>query len=165
MKQVTKILSFIFIGCGAIYIIYWAVIILVAGTFTSDSNRFSEDYVFSGDYVFLINKITVFKSEHPEYKIEDRAGTYERRKYYHEHFYSPDEGYVFRCVIRLFDSNDENTILSLVSVSCDSNLSEWKNINTDDLSCADNKEVKRIFETEILNNLGTPWRKKRWYSF
>ncbi|MBS7121033.1 hypothetical protein [Dysgonomonas capnocytophagoides] len=54
-------------------------------------------------------------------------------------------------------------MLSIFAISRGVSFASWKNINTDDLSKEENREIKKKIETEILDQLGK-WKHKRWYN-
>ena len=79
-------------------------------------------------------------------------------------FHVASENMIFYCNIINYDSLDlsEPTILDFVSVT-DTDVRQGYTINTKDLSRKDNSRYKRVFEKEILDNLGVEWENKgRW---
>lgn len=73
--------------------------------------------------------------------------------------YHLNDGTIILCVINMSDQIENRpSYLGLVGLSKD-NRSTWKDINTKDLSHQENKKVKKMFEEEILDNLGE-WEHK-----
>lgn len=71
---------------------------------------------------------------------------------------------IFQCNILNYDSLDQSelTTLNFIAVT-DTAVRNAYTINTKDLSMKDNNRYKRVFEKEILDNLGVVWENKgRW---
>lgn len=153
------IISLFLIG-GYIYILY---------IFTGDVFMNSEKYIVDKSFNDLDLEIYQFKKANPKYCLittneqgeEYKFQDYNTPKHYHVFFYWEDKNLTVQCLIDPVD--DKNALLSLYAVSKGVNFGTWKSINTDDLTKEENAELKKKFETEILNKLGK-WKHKRWYN-
>ena len=144
-----------------IYIIY---ILIFAYNFTGDVYRNSEKYIVNIQDQELIKKINSFKEENKDLQLittneegnEIHFKDYTSRKYYHVFFYFSDLDLTIQCLLNSSDNKSSN--LALYSISKGVNFGSWKDINTKDLNKKYNKEIKKKFESEILDKLGK-WRK------
>ena len=129
------------------------------------SNVYSERYTFNKKREDLISKINYFKNQEPQFKVmttfEDKTRGELPDKYiqnfYRFYFYLPEEKITVHCVINT-NGADLPVVLQFVGISRSANFASWERINTDQLSKKDNKEIKKKFETEILDKLGK-WKR------
>lgn len=111
-----------------------------------------------------MERIKDFKEENPEYKfirINFEGEKYEYPDYknhmgYVVYFYFPDKNITIACVIK--QGPDNPARLGFNSYSTGTNGGGWLNINKD-IKKSESKELKKKFETEILNKIGG-WSKK-----
>ena len=156
---------------------FFIVVVLFAGC---GSNYYAEKYVISTTQKELVRKIDSFKNEHPEYRhfemidgeridsdhpcapFQTMGDTTLLR--YDFSFHVTSENMIFQCNILNYDSLDQSelTTLNFIAVT-DTAVRNAYTINTKDLSMKDNNRYKRVFEKEILDNLGVVWENKgRW---
>ena len=124
----------------------------------------AEWYVFDQTEGGLIETVTNFKNEHPDYKVmiplesgelEELQDEFVNAGYYYKcKFYLKDEKVTFSCVIHKVENVPETTI-GLVSVIPDYDSPRLVN---KELGWDENRKMKKLFEQEILNKLGT-WKK------
>ncbi len=166
MKKIPALTFFtllmLFVGCG--------------------SDFYAEKYAIHTTQKELVDKVDSFKKEHPEYRhlaIIDSTMVPKETDgprapfqsmgdtsllHYSFFFRVTSENRIFYCNIINYDSLSlsEPTILDFVSVT-DTDVRQGYTINTKDLSRKDNSRYKRVFEKEILDNLGVAWENKgRW---
>ena len=125
----------------------------------------AEYYEFNTTTDELIEKANIFKKKNPTYKvftyiedgnIEEVLGR--QHEYdYTLHFYFEDIDKKIHCVIK-------GNRIGLTGIEEGVTIfGDWKTINTKDLSEKENEEIKKKFETEILDKLGEWERvKTRW---
>lgn len=83
-----------------------------------------------------------------------------RSNQYGVFFYFKDRDKTISCIVAI--SNRGNALLKLHAVSDGINFASWKRINNfKEISRKENREIKKKFETEILDHLGMKWRRKR----
>jgi len=89
----------------------------------------------------------------------------ENSVFYSFYFHFSDIKADVHCVINVSEqvADTNPSILQLTGVTFSTNWAKWKRINTKELTKKENREIKKKFETEILNNLGK-WKHKRWYN-
>ena len=156
---------------------FFIVVVLFAGC---GSNYYAEKYVIHTTQKELVRKIDSFKNEHPEYRhfvmIDGKQvdsdhpcapfqtmGDTTLLRYVFS-FRITSENMIFQCNILNYDSLDQSelTTLNFIAVT-DTAVRNAYTINTKDLSMKDNNRYKRVFEKEILDNLGVVWENKgRW---
>ena len=126
------------------------------GFWNVGSYPYAEYYQFDMTTDKLIEKTNMFKQEHPTYKVftynevgnkEEVLGS--QNEYdYTLHFYFEDIDKKIHCVIK-------GNRIGLTAIEEGITIfGDWKDINTKDLSKKENKEIKKKFETEILDKLG-----------
>ena len=160
-------------------LIFFTFLVLLVGC---GSDFYAEKYAIHANQKELVHKVDSFKKVHPEYRyfgpidstlvpketdgprapFQSMGDTSLLR--YDFAFHVASENMIFYCNIINYDSLDlsEPTILDFVSVT-DTDVRQGYTINTKDLSRKDNSRYKRVFEKEILDNLGVAWENKgRW---
>lgn len=133
------------------------------------SYSYSENYTFNTQREDLIVKINHLKNQEPQLKVmtvfeNGKIGELPDRhlqNFYSCYFYLPKNKITAHCVINT-NNTGYPTVLQFVGISEYANFASWKSINTDQLSKKENKEIKIIFETEILDKLGK-WRKPHFW--
>ena len=140
--------------------------------FSAGSYPYAEYYEFDVSRTELINTTKKFKEDHQGYKV---MTTFEdgnrgelpdslRNGFYRFYFNLGSDSTIF-CIINMTDFTKERPVrIGLVRLSTSRNFASWKTVNTNEFSRQENKKIKRIFETEILDSLGT-WRKERIFPF
>ena len=175
MKNIIKT---IIIGIGVIITIcivsflVWA--FWFVANFHGDTYKSAETYIIQTSGESLLEKIHQFKTNNPEYILikenrygekeiqEDRKDEY-RPNFYHVNFYLQDYDLGISCVLD-FSNNSKKSSLGLYVVSEGSRFAKWQRINNDkEISREKSQEIKKKFETDILDKLGVKWRHKRWY--
>lgn len=144
------------------------------------SNYYAEKYVIHTTQKELVRKVDSFKNEHPEYRhfvmingerIDSdhpcapfQAMGDSTLLRYDFSFHIASENMIFQCNIGNYDSLDQSELTTLCFIAVtDTAVRNAYTINTKDLSMKDNNRYKRVFEKEILDNLGVVWEKKgRW---
>jgi len=163
-------------------LIYFTILTLLIGCFSCGSYYYAEEYSTGMSCENFIKKLDEFKEKYPQYKCtqtNDKGETYEKGKYYSysigsanietstrtdsSMFYSfylhlSDIKADIHCVINVStqnpDKNNSNCIVQLTGVTYSHNWASWKTINNfKEISRKENKEIKRKFETEILQRL------------
>ena len=146
------------------------------------SDFYAEKYAIHTTQKELVHKVDSFKKEHPEYRhfgtidstlvpkeTDGPSAPFQSMGdtsllHYSFFFRIASENRIFYCNIINYDSLNlsEPTVLDFVSVT-DTDMRQGYRINTRDLSRKDNARYKRVFEKEILDNLGVAWENKgRW---
>ena len=141
----------------------------ILALFTSDGYKDSEEYIIEESFSDLDCTVYNFKKSNPRYYLvtTNEKGEryiykdYQSSKHFHVFFYFQDIDLTIQCL--LDPINDDESMLSIFAISRGVSFASWKNINTDDLSKEENKEIKKKFETEILDQL-RKWKHKRWYN-
>ena len=138
----------------------------------SGSYPYSENYTFDISRDKLIARIKELKNKNPDYKV---ITTFEKGEkgelpdgmnpqdtssvFYTCYFYIRDSHMTLHCVINI--SNQVSSCparIQLTSMTKSINFGNWKDINTKYLSKSENSQIKKIFESQILDKLGT-WRR------
>jgi len=112
-------------------------------------------------YDKLIGCINRFKEENPQYYLitsneEEEYIIYQDNisdRYYHVFFHFKDINLTIQCLLNPIDNNSSH--LALYAVSTGVNFARWELINTKDLTKEENKNIKKKFELEILDKLGS----------
>lgn len=129
------------------------------GFFGAGSYPNAEQYSIELSRRELIEKIDSLKKNYPEFRTgySDHFGD----TFYTFYFYLEDKEATVHCVFYLNEDQDEKpTRIILTGISYDK-IKSWKSINTKDLSKEENNEIKKQFETVILDKLGK-WEHKWW---
>jgi hypothetical protein len=151
------------------YILSVVVILVILGgyklitfmsAFIGDIYMHSERYEIRTSSQGLTKSINSFKDNNTDYKLitinengeEIAFQDYYSDKYYHVFFYFKDANLTIQCLLSPIDNN--SSCLSLYAVSTGVNFASWELINTKDLSKEDNRNIKKKFESEILDKLG-----------
>lgn len=169
MKLIKKI-SIILGICVLLYGAYTFTLFYIASMFTAKYPN-TEWYRFNVSTSQLIEYTNKFKDDNPEYKLNSNKKKGDRSdhlgdlgNFYHFYFYLPSRKSTVHCIIRMSgDTENLTSEIGLNAISEGTNFASWKSINTDDLTKEENKELKKKFETEILDKLGK-WKHKRWYN-
>jgi hypothetical protein len=138
--------------------------------FSCGSYYYSEGYKFDISREELINRIKKFKETNPEYRLFTTNEEQELMEYpeildttdifYSSYFYLKNKDLTLHCVINMSkEVKDTPAIIRFTGISHGVRFSSWKRVNSKDLTKEENKEIKRIFETEILDKLGT-WERE-----
>ena len=158
------------------YIVLFFILLMCTSCFYAGSYHNAEVYIFEVSKDELVNKIRVFKDQNPEYKLvttleNGQTGEYpdgfdEQGVFFYMLFYLEDRDMVLQCVINMSDYiGDTPSSILLNSVSDGIHFRSWKDFNTKSLSRKDNRELKKVFEQEILDQLNISWKKKRWWHY
>jgi len=134
--------------------------------FGAGSYANAQYYRFDLDRSELIDKINKFKDENPEYRLkrtDDKGNSLDGfdkpHNFYTNYFYIKKYNMTIHTIISTGRySEPRPSKIGLHAITYSDNFSSWKRINTKDLSREENKEIKKIFETEILDKLGK-WEK------
>jgi hypothetical protein len=161
--------KYIIISLCLLFLIYIGYIFCIGYNFTGDIYRHSEQYIVDNSYNKLIGKINKFKEDNPEYYLITSNEKGERityqdnrsNKYYHVFFYFKNINLTIQCLLSPIDDN--KSYLALYAVSTGVNFASWEVVNTKDLSKEDNRDIKKKFESEILDKLGK-WKRMYWYN-
>lgn len=132
----------------------------------SGSYPYAEYYRFNISRNELINRINHFKEDNPQYILvttDDQGKEIEYSdsytdNFYHIYFYFKDTNETVHCFINTNDIKG-GTFFGLDAISKGVNFGSWKVINTKDLSKERNNDIKKKFETEILDKLGS-WQRE-----
>lgn len=131
------------------------------------SYYYAEPYLLDISRTDLIDKIRKFKDENPEYKSitiesgipEEYPKDHRGELFYSFYFYLPEKEMIVHSVMNMSEQISDNPAnFAFTGVTKNKNLGGWKSINTRDLSRKENKEIKRMFETEILSKLAD-WKR------
>jgi len=167
MKLLKKI-SIVLGICILLYVIYMCVLFYTASVFTAKYTNV-EWYKFDISASELIECTNKFKDDNPEYKLNSKMKKGDRSdklddfgNFYHFYFYLPSLKSTIHCIINMREAGSSSKI-GLDAVSPGTDFAGWKSINTDNLTKEDNKELKKKFQTEILDKLGK-WKHKHWYN-
>jgi hypothetical protein len=138
----------------------------------SGSYHYAEWYIFERQQDDLITIITDFKNQNPEYKamFTLKSGETEEmsdkfaNSYYVCSFYLKEKEIFLSCRTHNNVMDSTQSGIGLVAVQKKDSY-RWRLVNKE-LSGKENKEVKELFETEILNKLGK-WQRmpKDWTDF
>lgn len=144
-----------------------SVILLQSCFFSAGSYPYAERYEFDMSRNELIEKIDKLKEEYPEYKLITTVenGNVEEVPdsvvggFYDAFFYIKHKNLTIHCFINMSSEiRDTPVELGLSGGTYSKNLASWGRVNTDDLTKKENAEIKTLFETEILDKLGT-WKR------
>lgn len=133
---------------------------------------YAEKYVFDIYRDELIDNVDKFKEENPEYKVMTtfQSGIIGEHDginggFYNFYFYFKSIDSKVHCIINMSEFIDEKpTYFMLASISRGKEFrGEAKMVNTKDLTRKENKEIKNLFETEILDHIGISWKRERWW--
>jgi len=153
------------------YVRYILYLYIIGGLFLFKSCDFFAvgSYPFAEYYTFrtyskksLIKRINIFKESNPEYirtnsnGEKDDSWDEETDSGYIVYFYFPDKNITILCVIKEGAGNPLR--MGFASYSTGTNGGDWKRINKD-IKKKENEELKKKFETEILNQIGG-WSRK-----
>ncbi len=132
----------------------------------TDDYPLAEYYTFQLSRQALLNKINTFKERNPDYQLVvtlqsgqkvELKNTYTVH-FCHVYFYLKDRNETLHCVVNISDTA-KITQIGLEAVSKGVDFGRWREINTKKLTPKENRELKVIFENQILDQLG-PWRRK-----
>lgn len=140
--------------------------------FAAGSYPYAELYEFDSTFDKLKMQIQEFKALNPQYEV---IQINEKEEYYNPdgysndsiwagfYFYFSDIGASVLSVVNVYNipSTEKSVILRLVGLTYSPNFGEWKRFNTKDMSKEDNANIKKKFETEILDHLGIEWKHKK----
>ena len=82
--------------------------------------------------------------------------------YYYMNYYKVDSvGYM--CAINVNQNEEKMVAMLFVAIAINNGIgkNDWKSINTNQLSKEENKRYKKLFEDNVLNRIGIPWRKHK----
>lgn len=142
------------------------------GLIISGSYPHSENYTFDIPRQKLITKIKEFKDRNHVYKVMTTFENGENGElpdgmnlqdtssvFYGCFFYIPSLQTTVNCVVNMSKEIPTSpTLIQLVGMTKSRNMGNWKRINTKDLSKSENVQVKKAFESQILNKLGA-WKR------
>ncbi len=191
MKIIFKTLKYsgIYIGISiailCIILTIWALWFVVS--FHGESYKYSEKYIINLSVDSTISKIREYKIKNPQYR-KNEICTVDKEPYefgyfteigigtsniitstrtsnstwYHCRFYIEQSDAIVSCGIKL---NHFPTEIQLISVILSDGY--YKTINNyEEISRKENKDLKRNFETEILDKIcNGKWKQKRWYNW
>jgi len=177
MKYFIKIIKYIGIIIAICIVGFVAWALWFAINFHGDTYKDAESYVIITDEnvttQWIIDFLYEFQSIHPEYQL---IGVNEKGEEYH--YFKAVKSYQFNPELIFFYFKDiDKTVSCIVETSARGNalirlyavnegviFREWKRINNfKEISRKENREIKKKFETEILDQLGVKWRHKRWW--
>jgi hypothetical protein len=132
-----------------------AMIFYGAKLFSPGSYAEAEKFELPMNEADLINIITNFKNENPEFKIPDQIKLADGKNnpqdhWYHVYFYYPQENQVVYAWVR--SSGKQSSTIAFVGVNNGLELGHWKYINKD-LSSSENEAQIEKFQNRILNKL------------
>lgn len=143
--------------------IYLVIVLLAFSScdmFLAGSYPYAESYRFECSRSELIERIAEFKKVNPEFQpvqmskdsiVESYPKDGQTDFFYHFYFYIDSLNLYIHCAM---NKNEQNpTDLLFTGVTKSKNMAYWKRIN-EDLPRKENKMIKKIFESEILDNLG-----------
>ena len=153
-------------------ILFFLIVCNSCNLIISGSYPYSENYAFNISREELIIKIKVFKEENPEYKVMTTFENGEAGElpdgmnpqdtlnvFYAIYLYNADLQMTLLSVINMSkEIPTRPAAIQLVSTTKSKNFGSWKDVNTPDLSKSENAQIKRIFETQILDKLGA-WKR------
>lgn len=165
-----RIIKIILSTLGLLFVIYVVWVISFGYNFTGDVYQDSEEYIVEQSKDDLINIIETFRSSNPSYKLitTNEEGEYiyyqdsNSSKHYNVYFYFKDIDLTIKCLLDYI--NEDESRFSLYAVSKGVNFASWKTINTKELTRKENKEIKKKFEKEILDNLGS-WKRDSFFNW
>lgn len=129
------------------------------GFFGAGSYPNAEQYAIELSRRELIEKIDSLKKTYPEFRTG--YSDHSDDPFYSFYFYLEDKEATVHSVFYLGENQDEKpTRIKLVNISYDKRKTP-RDINTKDLSKEENNEIKKQFETVILDKLGK-WEHKWW---
>jgi len=149
---------YLIIGCFFILIILYigAKYIVPSGNYS-----YAEIYEFNIKETQLIKIVEDFKQKNPQYivpieKLKD--GKKDSSDYYYGvySYYSSENNIIY---FFIGSSDKGKAQIGLVSINDGLTLGHWRDVNKD-FSHSENKEVKKVFEQRILNNLGLTYKDK-----
>jgi len=171
--------ALMFISAGTVVsMIIWA--LGFVAFFHGDTYGKSEAYVIDtlNDSVFssasdIVELLYRFQCSHPNYQVIDvdtYGGKYHnfsnkienRTNQYMCFFYFKDINTTFSCIAEISAHN--NPLVKLYAINEGPIFKDWKRINNHkEISLKKNKQMKKKFETEVLDSLGVTWRHKRFW--
>lgn len=120
--------------------------------FAVGSYPFAEYYSFKTySKESLIKRINIFKDNNPEYEMPGESWDHDSNSGYLAYFYFPDKDITLLCVIK--DDGLNPVKLGFESYSNGTNGGTFYRINKD-IKKSESAELKKKFETEILNQIG-----------
>lgn len=150
--------------------ILYCLIFLSSCFVISGSYPYAEYYRFDIPKDSLISRIKELKKNNPQYNVITTLENGEKEVlqdscdgyFYCCYFYIKSIKTTLFCVINV--SNNEKTKdlpteIGFVAITTSDNFASWKTINTKELSKEENLKLKKVFETVILNKLGS-WKKE-----
>lgn len=168
-------------------ILYYSIIALVLLCCNSCGSYYhAEKYFFNMSFNELVKEINQLTEKYPEYKCtqtNEKGEVYDKGVFYgysekgktvyslsrtdSSVFYSfylhlPDINADIHCIINVSKqiADSAGTTLQLTGVTFSSNWASWKEINNNKvIDKKENEMIKRKFETEILDKLGS-WRRE-----
>jgi hypothetical protein len=149
--------------------------------FHGDKYKDAETYVITEDKIGtttintekIIDMLYKFQYTYPEYRL---ITINEKGEYYHNFIaekgyqYNPDLIFFYfkdidlsvSCIVEI---SKNNAVIKLYAINNGVIFRDWKRINNyKEISRKENKEIKKKFETEILDKLGIKWEHKRWWN-
>lgn len=158
-------------------ILVWA--IRFAVNFHGDTYNDSERYIIQIDdsvtttkTKWIVDLLYKFQIRNPEYQLVDIDEKGEEFHYFKSirssqsdieliFFYFKDINKTVSCIV---DNSNYDIVIKLYAVNEGVIFRKWKRINNfNEISRKENRDIKRKFETEILNQLGVKWKYKRWF--
>jgi hypothetical protein len=137
--------------------IVFAIVISTLSFFSCDfapgSYPYAERYKVKIKETELINSITKFKENNPDFCLPNRVKLKDGKRdendlWYHIYFYYKNENIIVKTWV-LQDDN-ENTIFAFVAINEGLRIGNWKLVNKD-FNSNENKNQKFLFEQRILN--------------
>lgn len=150
-------------------ILFFLIICNSCNLIISGSYPYSEKYTFDISREELITKIKEFKEKNPEYKVmttfengeigekQDKLVT--NNMFYGCLFYFSELQITVNCVINMSkEISTRPAMIQLVGMTKSKNFGSWKTINSKNLSKEENAQIKKAFETQILDKFGA-WKR------
>lgn len=148
-----------------------------AVNFHGDTYKDSERYlIYIDDSVnttaCFVEHLNKFQITNPEYQLVDTDENGQKYHYFKSigssqsdpeliFFYFKDINKTVSCIV---ENSKNNILIKLYAVNDGVIFRKWKRINNyKEISRKENREIKRKFETEILNKLDVKWEHKRWF--
>lgn len=150
--------------------ILYCLIFLSSCFVISGSYPYAEYYRFDIPRDSLILRVKELKKNNPQYNVittleNGKEGIYPdhyNNNFYICYFYIKSIRTTMHCVINVSNSESVKNLpaeIGFSGVTTSDNFASWKTINTKELSKEENLKLKKVFETVILNKLGS-WKKE-----
>jgi hypothetical protein len=139
--------------------IFSLLIVFTCCNLGAGSYSYAERYKIDISHNKLVEKIENLKKDNPEYiynRYQDGNDQYDL--FYSIYFYFKNKDAIIHCAINNKDDDKYSNIL-LTSVCYEKTSKTWKRLNSKDLTEEEISEIKKMFESEILDKLGK-WERK-----